>query len=258
MQTYFNWNLNDFDHIKTELAHLLKDRKDDIPDRDGPDLYAIFKTIHCRKRINHDDPFGEKNIAQQLASYIPKASMVELKRRAKKRDVEAILYIADCYMFRFKKVEKNMLKASEWYTKALRLGSPEAMMSMVYGAFGRLVNRRGETLANHKPIFLNLRSSEEADYFGVIFNNLNEAAHCNFMSPLLLILASEYQEQKIISSWQLPENVKVILAKLKADEAARAVNSDFLCSSLNCVGIRECGSSQIICDHCKIVSFVVQ
>jgi TPR repeat protein len=259
MQNYFNCNLYDFEFIKTQLEHLLKDRKDDIPDRNAADLYAIYKTIHSRKRIDIDDPFGEKNskIAHHLADYIPKASVADLKRRAKKQDVEAILQLADCYMFRFKKVEKNVIKASEWYTKAHSLGSPEAMMSMVYSAFSHILDIRGEQLANHTSIFSNHKTADEAQLFHIMLAELNAAARCDYISPLLLKLASEYQEEKIKSSfWLLPENVKVVLAKIKADEAARARDFDFRCSNLSCAGRRDCGLFVIVCDHCNFVRFV--
>ena len=208
-----NFEIYSIDSLTSEIKRLVTSQND-LPDSElliQALVHFYYPLINGRIHIS-DVPLlvNQTAIAQMIVDAIPKEPYVKLVRKAKKNNPHALLAVADCLMFGLKKQVRNPTMAPDYYFRAAELGLPEAIMSVAYMCYLKILESYGYDRSTHRPIPTNCKSSPHRSFLEQMWFWLNHAAERDWVSPFLLKQAKEAMEY---NSWALTPRVKRILVR---------------------------------------------
>jgi hypothetical protein len=128
---------------------------------------------------------------------------------------DALLALADCYWFGFKRQTMDKAKAFELYKKAVNCHQPEAMTALAMSIYGSLMLNEFDLYPLDEIPKGKITPSIKEKYAGIWEGLLEKAAVFNLVSPFLIFQANQAEK---LGLWSLTKNVKYIINKHKAGE----------------------------------------
>jgi TPR repeat protein len=145
---------------------------------------AIINKYSSRKRIESVDAETMMKTIALISEFIPKQTFEQIEKRAREGDAEAMLKLADCYMFGLKGVPRNAKTGCELYSQAANMGLPEAYTMVAQICYMRLLKDCG--LEEPAAIPAHSTSPDYQFHKEYIWSYLEKAAEANYVSPMLI------------------------------------------------------------------------
>lgn len=224
----------EFREFFNELAKLIPNTKDWPNDKEFS--IRISEIIDSRRRTNVPKrELNAKTKALALASAIPKASIRELEKKAKKSDPQAILSLGDIFYFGLKGKSVDITKGIGYYDDAVLLNQPEAISMIIYNNYLTQLSFSG--LKDGNPIPANIFSTNVVyqNHIKEMWELMEKLVDLNWITPLFYTLGDDARRTK---SYPVPPKILRELIKLDVEDFRIKMEKDkkfkFICSNPNC------------------------
>jgi hypothetical protein len=211
--------------------------------------YWIRQTLERNKELMHID--GLRLTAHMLADYITTSSLEEIRERAiTKKEPEAMLKLADFYMYGLRNLPRDQQKAEKYYTRAAEAGSPEACIQVAYLAYDKMIKEQSN-FNDNEAIPVSKKPPQELQ---VMWKYLEKAIKLNYLTPFLVQMIDEAKET---GSWTPSRVMEKILTRRRMELDAEIRNEkasyQFSCRNSRCEIKFNHESGMFSCGQCKLV-----
>jgi TPR repeat protein len=206
--------------------------------------YWARKPVEMSRMLIHGN--GLESTAQMLAEFMAPFKLEELEEQGTHYDFDALLRLADIYMYGLNNVAKDGQKAMTYYTHSAAMGSPEACIQVA-----KIATRPENRSLSKEPI-----SSKDSEFD--LYNQtyfLEKTTEYGYVTPFWIQAVYDVKRK---NSWPLSKDMEELLEKSIAEHKA-FIKSEidsykFSCQNSRCQIKTNCESALLVCGQCKLVS----